>query len=171
MQDKMLMLHQRLAFIHADTWGPGRVDTFNAPKALLNFNMTHADPRELMGNVDFPSIWNQGPRKGMQLHWDGNNTSVDERNLSAAYGTGAYPPVLDVDHLLRTAEWLETAKPLPYPYPIDGALAEQGQTIYVQYCTRCHGTREPPFRHEPPLPDELVGTVVPIEEIGTDRWG
>jgi hypothetical protein len=171
MRDQLLILGQRLSFINKDSWGPGRVDTFNAPKALLNFPMQkYADPKELIGNVDFPSIWNQGPRKGMQLHWDGNNTSVDERNLSAAYGTGAYPPVLDVDHLLRTAKWLETAKPLPYPYPIDGALAEQGQHIYVQYCTRCHGTREPPFRHEPPLPDELVGTVVPIEEIGTDRW-
>ena len=106
----------------------------------------------------------------MQLHWDGNNTSVDERNLSAAFGTGAYPPTLDVDRVLRTAKWLETAKPLAYPYQIDGSLAAQGQHIYEEYCTRCHGTREPPFRHDPPPPNELVGTVVPIEKIGTDRW-
>jgi mono/diheme cytochrome c family protein len=171
MRDQLLILGQRLSFINNDSWGPGRVDTFNAPKALLNFPMEkYADPKELIGNVDFPSIWYQGPRKGMQLHWDGNNTSVDERNLSAAFGTGAYPPTLDVDRVLRTAKWLETAKPLAYPYPVDGALAAQGQHIYEQYCTRCHGTREPPFRHEPPQPNELVGTVVPIEKIGTDRW-
>lgn len=170
MRDKLLVLGQRLNFIDTSTWGPGRVDTFNAPKALLNFPMQYADPKELMGNVDFPSIWNQGPRKGMQLHWDGNNTSVDERNLSAAFGTGAYPPNLDVDRVLRMAKYLETAQPPPYPYPVDAALAAQGAGIYQEYCAGCHGAREAPFRHDPPLANEHVGTVVPIAAIGTDRW-
>jgi len=171
MRDQLLILGQRLSFINKDSWGPGRVDTFNAPKALLNFPMDkYADPKELVGNVDFPSIWYQGPRKGMQLHWDGNNTSVDERNLSAAFGTGAYPPTLDVARVVRTAKWLETAKPPTYPYQIDGPLAAKGQRVYEEYCARCHGTREAPFRHDPPQPTELVGTVVPIEKIGTDRW-
>jgi hypothetical protein len=170
MQERLLMLRQRLAFIDKSTWGPGRVDTFNAPKALLNFPMNHADPRELIGNVDFPSVWYQGPRKGMQLHWDGNNTSVDERNLSAAFGTGAYPPSLDTKRVLRTAKWLETAKPVKYPYSIDGPLAAQGVSLYQQYCANCHGTKDPPFRHNPPLSNERVGTIVPIAEIRTDRW-
>ncbi|MBV8708045.1 MAG: cytochrome c, partial [Acidobacteriaceae bacterium] len=168
-RERLLMLRDRLSFIHTETWGPGRVDTFNAPKALLNFPMQHADPKELMGNVDFPSVWYQGPRKGMQLHWDGNNTSVDERNLSAAFGTGAYPPTLDAQRVLRTARWLETAKPPSYPYAIDGALASQGAPIYKAYCAGCHGTREAPFRHNPPQADECVGTVVPIDKIRTDR--
>jgi hypothetical protein len=168
MRDRLLMLGQRLAFIDKSSWGPGRVDTFNAPKALLNFPMDKADPDELMGNADFPSVWNQEPRKGMQLHWDGNNTSVDERNLSAAFGTGAYPPTLDAERVLRTAKWLETAQPPKYPYPVDGALASQGAPVYQRYCARCHGTKDPPFRHNPPQADELVGTVVPIEKIGTD---
>ena len=168
MREKLLILGQRLAFIDNSTWGPGRVDTFNAPKALLNFPMEHADRKELMGNADFPSIWNQGARKGMQLHWDGNNTSVDERNLSAAFGTGAYPPTLDTERVLRTAKWLETAKPLAYPYPIDQTLSQKGAPIYKEYCAGCHGTREPPYRHDPPENGELVGTVVPLQKIGTD---
>jgi len=170
MRERLLILRQRLAFIDNSSWGPGRVDTFNAPKALLNFPMEHVDRKELIGNADFPSVWNQGPRTGMQLHWDGNNTSLDERNLSAAFGTGAYPPTLDAERVLRTAKWLETAQPIPYPYLIDGALAQEGMPIYQQYCTGCHGTREAPYRHNPPEKGELVGTVVPIQEIGTDRW-
>ena len=177
MRDKLLVLGQRLSFVDNSTWGPGRVDTFNAPKALLNFPMDHADPRELMGNCDFPSVWNQGPRKGMQLHWDGNNTSVDERNLSAAFGTGAYPPILDTDRVLRMAKYLETAQPPGYPYPIDKALAARGKPVYKEFCTRCHGMPQPPFRNHAPKdgecdhsgPDsECVGTVVPIDKIGTD---
>jgi mono/diheme cytochrome c family protein len=168
-RDQLIILKQRLSFIDELSWGPGRVDTFNAPKALLNFPMQHADPKELVGNADFPSVWNQGPRKGMQLHWDGNNTSVDERNLSAAFGTGAYPPNLDVDLVLRTAKWLETAKPPKYPYHVDDQLAAAGAVIYEKYCLGCHGTSEAPFRHTPPLESERVGTVAPIENIGTDR--
>jgi hypothetical protein len=168
MRERLLMIRDRLLFIDPRSAGPGRVDTFNNPKALLNFPMRYADPKELHGNVDFPSIWNQGPRKGMQLHWDGNNTSVDERNLSAAFGTGAYPPTLDAERVLRTAKYLETAQPPPYPYQIDQALAAQGAPLYARYCAGCHGTREPPFRHNPAQADEHVGTVVPIDRIGTD---
>jgi hypothetical protein len=177
MRDKLLVLGQRLSFIDNSTWGPGRVDTFNAPKALLNFPMERADPKELMGNCDFPSVWNQGPRKGMHLHWDGNNTSVDERNLSAAFGTGAYPPILDTDRVLRMAKYLETAQPPAYPYPIDSQLAARGKPVYEQYCAHCHGTPQPPFRATPPADGacdyerpnaECVGTVTPIEKIGTD---
>jgi len=170
MRDQLIILRQRLAFIDTSTWGPGRVDTFNAPKALLNFPMQYADPKELMGNVDFPSVWNQGPREGMQLHWDGNNTLVSERNLSAAFGTGAYPPTLDAARVQRMAKYLETAKPPAYPYPIDKALADKGAPVYQEYCAGCHGWRDPPFRNNPPHPDERVGTVVPIAKIGTDRW-
>ncbi len=183
MRERLIMFGQRLSFIDTASWGPGRVDTFNAPKALLNFPMEHADPKELIGNCDFPSIWNQGPREGMQLHWDGNNTSVDERNLSAAFGTGAYPPTLDTARVLRVSRWLkEEAKPPPYPYPIDRGLAAQGVPIYREYCLGCHGTREPPYRHTAPEKGECVGTVVPIAitgpstacvgnvAIGTDRW-
>ena len=170
MRDQLIILRQRLAFIDTSTWGPGRVDTFNAPKALLNFPMQYADPKELMGNVDFPSVWNQGPREGMQLHWDGNNSLVSERNLSAAFGTGAYPPTLDADRVQRMAKYLETAKPLAYPYSIDQVLAAKGAPIYLEYCAGCHGWRDAPFRNNPPHSDEKVGTVVPIANIGTDRW-
>jgi hypothetical protein len=180
MREKLLVLGDRLKFIDNSTWGPGRVDTFNAPKALLNFPMAHADKSELIGNADFPSVWYQDARKGMHLHWDGNNVSVDERNLSAAFGTGAYPPILDTPAVQRMARYLATAEPPKYPYPIDAQLAAHGKPIYEQYCKSCHGNPEPPFRtskvgdseacnyHAPGA--ECVGTVVPLNEIGTDPW-
>jgi mono/diheme cytochrome c family protein len=170
MREKMLFLRQRLSFIDATSWGPGRVDTFNAPKALLNFNMTHADKSELMGNADFPSVWNQGFRKNMGLHWDGNNNDVNERNLSAAFGTGAYPTTLDADRVTRTATWLLTATPPGYPYEIDQPLAQQGAPVYQEYCVGCHGNRDGPYRHEPPAAGEHVGTVDPIGHIATDPF-
>ena len=82
----------------------------------------------------------------MHLHWDGNNVSVDERNLSAAFGTGAYPPNLDTPAVQRMARYLATAKSPEYPYPIDRQLADRGKSVYEQYCRACHGNPKPPFR-------------------------
>ena len=76
MRDQLLALLGRLEFMDFDSWGPGRVDTFNSAKPILGFRMDRARADELIGNVDFPSVWNQGAREGMQLHWDGNNCSV-----------------------------------------------------------------------------------------------
>ncbi len=169
MGDELRGLLGRIGFMQHDTWGPGRVDTFNAPKALLGFRMDKATDRELLGNADFPSVWNQGPRKGMWLHWDGNNCSVDERNLSAGFGTGATPATIDRDSVFRIADWLwEEAQPPPFPADkINPQLASQGEAIYRRYCRNCHGDREPPFRK--PGDGSSLGTVVPIDEIGTDR--
>ena len=134
-----LLLRHRFSFMdrEPDT-GPGRVDTFNPPKVLLNFPHGQLCPtKEWVGNCDLPSIWNQRQRKGMQLHWDGNNTSVEERNRSAAFGTGATPADARSPAMKRTGWWLlDKAKPPPYPYPrIDaGARGRKAQPLYAQYC-------------------------------------
>ena len=76
-----------------------------------------------IGASDFPSLWNQKPREGMHLHWDGDNDSVDERNLSAALGAGVTPVTVDHDSLKRVRDWIWTLPPPKYPYPVDQALA------------------------------------------------
>lgn len=169
MREQILTLISRLSFLDHSSWGPGRVDTFNPPKALLGFPMRRAPEREKMGNADFPSVWNQRWKEGMQLHWDGNNTSVDERNLSAGFGTGATPTTVDEEKILRVADWLwDEARPPSFPEQhLDRALANRGAPIYRRHCWECHGNGRPPFREEG---DETsVGQVTPIEEIGTDR--
>src|SRR5262249_24438394 len=95
-------------------WGPGRVDTFN-PYKLVQFNMPldTLSPSELHGQTDFPSIFNQRPREGMHLHWDGNNTSLMERNLSAAVGAGVTEKTVDMSAIVRVATWLFDLKPPP----------------------------------------------------------
>ena len=68
--------------------GPGRIDTFGPYKALF-YDLPQG---QWIGTTDFPSLWNQRPRIGMKLHWDGNNDSVDDRNMSAAIGAGVTAP-------------------------------------------------------------------------------
>lgn len=169
LREQLLTLTSRLSFVDMMSWGPGRVDTFNPPKALLGFPMEKAPDREKVGNADFPAVWNQQWKEGMQLHWDGNNTRVDERNLSAGFGTGATPTTLDRDRLLRMAAYLwDQAAPPPFPEQhIRRELVAEGEPIYRELCWSCHGNREPPFRTE--HDGGFVGTVTPIDLVGTDR--
>ena len=166
MRERILTLRDRLNFIgQQPEWGPGRVDTFNPLKAYFNFPVARLAPEERIGATDFPSIWNQGQREvlKMNLHWDGNNVSLEERNRSAAMGTGITPPTGDRRSLKRVADWLRSLAAPPYPFTIDKGLAAHGAPLYKKYCAECHGADGKDFR------GEQVGKVVPIDEIGTDR--
>jgi hypothetical protein len=149
-------------------WGRGRVDTFNPYKSIqFNWSLDRLPASELVGAADFPSLWNQAPREGMHLHWDGDNDSVDERNLSAALGAGVTPVTVDHAALKRVRDWIWKLPPPKYPYPIDQALANRGAALYAQHCQSCHADNR--FRDGVVAPGTRVGQVMPIADIGTDR--
>lgn len=140
------------------SWGRGRVDTFNPYKAIqFNWDLTRLPHQELIGAADFPSLWNQRPRDGMHLHWDGNNTSVDERNLSASLGAGVTPVTADYASLQRIHDWIWTLAPPRYPFPVDATRSARGKIIYDAQCASCHC-----------FGGSKTGTVEDISAIGTD---
>ena len=148
-------------------WGRGRVDTFNPYKAIqFNWDLDRLPDSEKIGASDFPSLWNQAPREGMQLHWDGDNDSVDERNLSAGLGAGITPVTVDHAGLKRVRDWIWTLRPPPYPYAVDAALAARGQAVYASQCLSCHGDHR--FKDGVKSGDR-VGRVEDIGRIQTDR--
>ncbi len=155
-REALLEQGSRLSFINSrPDWGPGRVDTFNPYKAIqFHWPMEHDTS---IGTSDYPSIWNQRPREWMHLHWDGNNTSVEERNKSAALGAGVTPATIDLDRLKRIEDWLLDFKAPAYPYPINQSLVIRGEALYKQGCASCHEFN-----------GAQVGHVTPISEIGTD---
>ena len=147
-------------------WGRGRVDTFNPYKAIqFNWDLASLPASELVGAADFPSLWNQKPREGLHLHWDGNNDSVDERNLSAALGAGVTPVTADYASIKRVRDWIWTLPPPKYPYSVDDGLASQGATLYQQHCAACHADHR--FR-DGVASGARLGQVEPIDHIGTD---
>ena len=135
--------------------GPGRVSTFSSWKVKFDL-----DPKSdnFLGVVDFPSVWNQQIRKDMSLHWDGNNASLLERNISASLASGATADSLDLNQLDRVTTWLQ-ALPAPKfpPNRIDRDLAGKGASSYEQHCASCHDIGGP-----------RIGKVTPLNEIGTD---
>ena len=170
-REQTLRLSRRLAILMGDEvtpWGRGRVDTFNPYKGLqFNWPLDRLPRSELMGSSDFPPLWNQKPRHGMYLHWDGNNDSVEERNLSASLGTGVTPVTIDHGRLKRVRDWIWEAPPPDYPYPVDHALAKRGQELYQTQCLDCHGDHR--FK-EGQLSGSRLGQVERIETIGTDPY-
>jgi len=100
----------------------------------------------------------------MHLHWDGNNDSVEERNRSAAFGTGAVPTTLDRKAMTFIADWLKSDANAPpkYPFPVDATRAAVGKPLYEEYCATCHGLNGRDFS------GRLVGQVTPIGDIRTD---
>ena len=163
-------LREQLSFLDRQpSWGHGRVDTFNPYKVVqFNFPMDKLPREELIGSSDYPSIWNQAPREGMNLHWDGNNPSVQERNKSAALGAGVTPVTIDLDAIGRIEQWIYNLKAPDYPKPINAQLAANGKSVYQEYCSACHGMKEDgkySFDTEK-YPD--LGKVDPISHVRTD---
>lgn len=185
MRERLSMLAGRFGpMLEHTPWGPGRTDTFNPNKVLFNFPLDRLPQRERNAAVDFPSIWLQRPRYGMQLHWDGNNVMSEERNKNAAFGTGTTPPTIDLDAIERIQEWLLTAEPPRFSQPVDSAVASRGEKIYSDYCAGCHGANGREFAapgadtsreclesdpDDAALYAPQVGRITPIDDVGTDR--
>ncbi len=104
MRERLLLLAGHFRFLDWEpAQRPGRTDTFTPAKTLLEFPLEKLETRELVGLCDFPSIWLQGQRKerGLHAHWDGNNVMMEERNRSASFGTGTFPPTIDTKQVSR----------------------------------------------------------------------
>jgi len=153
-------------------WGPGRVDTFNPYKVVqLAQRAGDPPPEQWIGASDFPSVFHQRPRDGMQLHWDGNNASLEERNLSAAVGAGLvleHASTADRDAIRRSSNWLLDLAPPPSPMRagIDGSAVERGRALYMTQCAGCHGYQGTSGYV---FDGAELGRVVPLGRIGTDR--
>jgi mono/diheme cytochrome c family protein len=135
-------------------WGPGRIDPFNPVK----FGILELPVDSTIGNSDMVPIWNLKARQGRSLHWDGLSGSIREVVLSSAIGAGASRKSIQLPALERIEQWLMDLPPAAYPFPVDKALAGEGRAVYEQQCAQCHtpgGAR--------------TGSVIPVEEVGTDR--
>ena len=134
--------------------GPGRTDAGNFWRERWGLKPENDD---LIGVVDHPSVWNQRIRQEGWYHWDGNNGSLDERNISAALAGGAAEWLLDRHSIGRVSDWLMDLPAPSYPDYIDSQLSNKGEKIFETQCAMCHtstGTR--------------ANQVITLQELGTD---
>jgi mono/diheme cytochrome c family protein len=134
-------------------WGRGRIDPFNPVKV----STLGVEVGDTIGNADTVPIWNLRARAGMAYHWDGLNTNIRGVFLSSAIGDGATSKSLPCDRIEAFEEWLMDVKPPRLPFPIDEGLAAAGEPVFTRVCAECHATG-----------GALTGSVIPVEEVGTD---
>ena len=91
--------------------GVARRHLVAAPHAKSDANPETTAAGHATGN----SIKLRSDGKPMQLHWDGNNDMVEERNLNASLATGALPPAIDHESIECIEQWLEKFEP---PIPV-----------------------------------------------------
>ncbi|WP_417525173.1 hypothetical protein [Marinovum sp.] len=116
--------------------GPGRTDAGNFWRE--RWGLRPGDDLRV-GTVDFPAVWNQQTRLDGSFHWDGNNRSLDERNISAALAGGAPEWLLETRSINRISDWLMELPPPAYPAAINAELAAEGHAIYLREgCDSCH---------------------------------
>ena len=145
-REGFIQRRSRLAAFIADQapWGPGRVDTFN-PYKLVQMQMGYATlaPGERNGASDFPSIFNQAPREGMKLHWDGNNNSLRRaQSLGRARRRRHSASPSTIAAIERVANM--AARPQAPAEPAQAATrprSRAARALYMRECAACHGSQ------------------------------
>lgn len=135
-------------------WGPGRIDPFNPVK----FRTLGLPIDDTIGNSDMMPIWNEQQHQGFAFHWDGLETSLTETIQEGALGDGATRKSIDLKGLERVEEYIKSVPAPKYPFSIDEKLVAQGQPIFESNCATCHA-----------FGGKRTGTVIPVNEVGTDR--
>jgi hypothetical protein len=148
-------------------WGRGRIDPFNPVK----FGILQQPVDATIGNSDMMPLWNQARRDGTAYHWDGLSTDLREVVQSSALGDGASRRWVERDYekwnetdprrmssLRRVYNYIGSLQAPKYPLAVDQPLAATGAPLYQARCAECHQQGGARF-----------GTVIPLEEIGTDR--
>ena len=77
---------------------------------------------------------------------------------TGSIGDGATKDSIDIPGLQRVEEYITNLDPPKYPFSIDSELASRGSKIFDSNCASCHA-----------FGGERTGTVIPIEEVETDR--
>ncbi len=91
---------------------------------------------------------------------DARSTRVDMANLLSPFNSGAY--IRKQDNAFSDIEAFVRGIQAPrYPFAIDAKKAERGHALFVETCSRCHGTYGPGGTY----PNKIVA----FDEIGTDR--
>lgn len=112
---------------------------------------------------DVPALWHV--KKKTALYWNGMGRGDFSKLLMQAsvLGIEDSTEAREVQqNFVDVVAWTKTLKPPLFPNMIDLGLATQGQGIFEEHCSRCHGTYGPEWTY----PNMLVS----LPKVGTDPY-
>ena len=139
-------------------WGKGRDDAMN----LTKYFMIKSPMDDTFGPTDMPSIWNLQKYvwdKGMRMNLAGDSHDAKSVITDSALGLLGAPPKdkeAFLGHMAWLQDYLSKQKAPKYPFPIDAQKSVAGKAVFDTNCAACHASAR-------------TGTVVPLNEIGTDK--
>jgi hypothetical protein len=146
---------------------PGRVATIESFAMALGARGAHVPLGPTVGWAKVPDV--RGFPWRDTLSWDGVGTgSPVALAAEADFAFGARPEWFETHRHIATSLYMflkRFDRELPYPGPVDVALAERGRSVFDGTCARCHGF------YSPPGPQPRVRyreRVIPLETVGTD---
>jgi hypothetical protein len=146
---------------------PGRVATIESFAMALGARGLHVPLGPTVGWAKIPDV--RGFPWRDTLSWDGVGTgSPVALAAEADFAFGARPQWFETHRHIATSLYMflkHFDRDLPYPGPIDAALAERGHSAFDASCAKCHGFYSPPGP-QPRL--RYRERVVPVAMVGTD---
>jgi mono/diheme cytochrome c family protein len=154
----------------------------NPAQAITLALMAHRDPKTLAWSdmplmdlppaevlpVSVPPWWNLGKKHAVFYNGQGRGDHVGTMILASTTCTDSVAEAREIDRWFTdVAAYLATLTPPAYPWPIDQALAADGEQVFNRECKECHGRygrygRD--TRRETRYPNQLVA----LDEVGTD---
>ncbi len=158
--------------------GPyGMTDTVgaNPAQAITLVLMAHRDPKTLAWSdellldlpdtevlpVSVPPWWNVSKKHAMFYNGQGRGDHVATMILASTTCTDTLTEARDIDRWFTdAAAYIASLEPPAYPWPIDRALADDGERVFNRECKECHGR----YGRGQHYPNKLVA----LDEVGTD---
>jgi hypothetical protein len=147
----------------------------NPAQAITLALMAHRDPKTLAWSdeplmalpdsevlpVSVPPWWNVGKKHAMFYNGQGRGDHVGTMILASTTCTDSVAEAREIDRWFTdVAAYLATLEPPAYPWPVDQALAADGEQVFNRECKECHGR----YGRGEHYPNQLVA----LDEVGTD---
>jgi mono/diheme cytochrome c family protein len=120
-------------------------------------------PPEVVIPVDVPPWWRMSKKNAMFYNASGRGDHARIMMAASLLCTETIAEAEVIDQaFVDVRAWIEESVEVPvWPYAIDMNLATQGESVFAEHCSECHGT----YGEDGVYPNQLV----PIDVVGTDR--
>ena len=146
---------------------PGRVATIESFAMAMNAHGAHVPLSGTTGWAKIPDVDGFPYRETLSFDGVGRGNPV-ALAAEADFAFGARPEWFESHRHIATSLWMFLShfeRKLPFPGPVDAALAERGHAAFDATCARCHGYYSPPGP-QPRL--RYREHVIPQADVGTD---
>ncbi len=117
-------------------------------------------PKLMHHDMDAPPYWNV--RKKKSLYIDGHSPKTPRPLMQFILLPRVTPEKLAEwePQFTDLLAWIESLEPPKYPFEINLALASRGERLFIDNCSRCHGTYGANGKYEQ--------RTIELDEVGTD---